>query len=269
MRKSLDEIRNSFAGRKKANEKQTPLCYYVVRPLSFYLTWLILPLGVSANQVSIFSFLIGLSGCISLSFGYDVGVYVGSILILIVWLLDHIDGNIARTTKTASSYGAFLDSALGTIVYFAFSFSLGIALYNTPDDKLQSMLRFLFKTKTELRPELFLFLGMANASFILLKEFFSIQYLGLSAHKDKGAVLEETKEWKSMSYNVNVPNRCLPMYLVYINILSNSVRLPWLLVAAFTKSLSIFLAFYAIVYLLDLLVTEAWHIHRIKEITSS
>ena len=173
MRKSLDEIRNSFAGRKKANEKQTPLCYYVVRPLSFYLTWLILPLGVSANQVSIFSFLIGLSGCISLSFGYDVGVYVGSILILIVWLLDHIDGNIARTTKTASSYGAFLDSALGTIVYFAFSFSLGIALYNTPDDKLQSMLRFLFKTKTELRPELFLFLGMANASFILLKEFFS------------------------------------------------------------------------------------------------
>ena len=267
---SLNEIRDSYSGKKKANEKKFPFDHYIFRPLSFYLTWLLLPLGISANQVTVFSFFIALAGCVSLCFGYSMGVYIGSVLLTIFWIFDDTDGNIARVTGTSSPYGKFLDSMVGTVMYFAPFLSLGIALYNTPDDKLTNLLTFLFRTQIELGREVFLFLGIAAAISVLLSEALSARYSEFILGEGKGARLEEAKMVGSIQYSASVPKLYIPVYLIYANVKEQfGIWSPWLLVAAFTKSLSIFIAFYAVVYLLDLLIIQAWHIYRIKEITSS
>ena len=101
----------------------------VIRPLSCYPTWLFLRLKITANQATITSLLVGLGGCATLALGYFV---VGALLINISYLLDRIDGNIARITGTSSILGRLIDGFTDFLLDALVPVSIGIGLYHYP-----------------------------------------------------------------------------------------------------------------------------------------
>ena len=82
---------------------------YIVREAALPLTWLFLHTPISANGVTFISLLVGLGGCF-VFIGADKWSYVGGAFLLQLWyLLDHVDGQIARFYKKESITGVFFD----------------------------------------------------------------------------------------------------------------------------------------------------------------
>ena len=113
---SLAQIRTSLPSEK--NSFDSLWIRFVLRPLSFPVTWVFLRLGSSANQVSCLAVLVSLIAAILMGTGEMCLVIIGAFLFNFFALLDCVDGNIARVRKQESSYGGFMD-ALGGYVAFA------------------------------------------------------------------------------------------------------------------------------------------------------
>lgn len=129
--------------------------YKVIRPLSCYPTWACIKLGITANQVTLFNFLVGLSGCILLSMGTYIPMVLGALLININYLLDRVDGNIAKTTNTITKTGQLLDTFSDYLIELLIPVCLGIGLYFNPAFGIPGvvylLLGFTFAIVTSLR----------------------------------------------------------------------------------------------------------------------
>jgi phosphatidylglycerophosphate synthase len=68
---------------------------------------LLISLGVTPNGLTVASWVLILLAAVLLAGGYRV---VGALVLLVGGLLDGLDGELARALKTASPFGAFLDS---------------------------------------------------------------------------------------------------------------------------------------------------------------
>lgn len=79
------------------------------RFFSVYITKLILYTPITANQVTMFMILCGFISAFFLSQGYYVDMIVGAVILEIIYLLDAVDGEIARYKKMQSTEGVFLD----------------------------------------------------------------------------------------------------------------------------------------------------------------
>ena len=106
--------------------------YKFIRPLSVYPTWVCLKLGIKPNQVTVFGFLLGILGCVLLSFGTYTTIILGALLINLNYLLDRVDGNVARMTNTTSQFGKILDVYCDYVIMVLTPVSLGIGLYFHP-----------------------------------------------------------------------------------------------------------------------------------------
>lgn len=103
--------------------------YYVIRPISLYFTWIILQTGMSANQVTVLHLGMGILGSICLGFpGFDAK-FLGVLALYVSYVLDNVDGEIARFRKQASISGKFLDTVAHTVVIPAMFLGLGIGTY--------------------------------------------------------------------------------------------------------------------------------------------
>ena len=125
---TLKMIRDSFE-QKREWEKQFPVNYYLVRPFSFYLTYIVLKITENPAKVALFGFIIGIIGCIFLAFSSMISIWPGICFILLYSISDAVDGNVARTTKNVTLFGKYLDGIIGSLIdgnYFLF---LGIGLY--------------------------------------------------------------------------------------------------------------------------------------------
>lgn len=132
---SAADFRTEYKGGSKAADDRNEIwTYYVVRPVSFYVAALLMRAGVTANQVTWLSFGVLLSGCALLGFGSHLAAVLGAGLINAWFLLDCVDGNIARYQKTSSAYGAFLDTMGGYGAYALVFFTAGIGACNRPGD---------------------------------------------------------------------------------------------------------------------------------------
>jgi phosphatidylglycerophosphate synthase len=103
---------------------------FFIRPVSYFFTYFFLLFGISANQVSIFSAMFGISSSfIFLFFDYEY-YFAGAILIIVCSILDASDGTIARYKKTSSSHGEYVD-AVAMYISVAFIYlSIGYAVDN-------------------------------------------------------------------------------------------------------------------------------------------
>ena len=79
--------------------------------------------NISADQVSVFGFMIGMAGAAAIGFHYYI---FGMVLILLNRLADGIDGALARI-KGATDRGAYLDICLDFIFYSAVVFGFAVA----------------------------------------------------------------------------------------------------------------------------------------------
>jgi phosphatidylserine synthase len=82
----------------------------VLRRLSKPLTWLAVKVGATPNQVTIASFGIGLLAAYFFAQGDTRSLIIGALLLQLSIVVDCVDGELARYTRTFSELGAWLDA---------------------------------------------------------------------------------------------------------------------------------------------------------------
>ena len=125
MVESLKEL-NRICQKPRYKEVGNWMVRHMVRDAALPVTWLLLHTNISANQVTLASLIIAMSGALCL-FGIPKGFFLlGAILLELWYFLDHVDGQIARYRKAASLTGRFFDFLTHHIVHGSVFFGLGI-----------------------------------------------------------------------------------------------------------------------------------------------
>ena len=92
----------------------------ISRPMALRVTRVIAPLRIPADLMTCFAWATGLAAAVAFAFGQPWGWLAGAILLQLWYLLDHVDGQLARLYETESLDGAGLD--------YLMHHSLGIAV---------------------------------------------------------------------------------------------------------------------------------------------
>ena len=105
------------------------------RRFSIYFTKLFLKIGISANQATLLSFISALFGGLFLIFATNILYLLISALFLILCLvLDRVDGEIARYTKSASKFGKYFDFMVGSSAQSYINICMTFGAYNALHD---------------------------------------------------------------------------------------------------------------------------------------
>jgi phosphatidylglycerophosphate synthase len=100
---------------------------FVLRPISFPASWLLLRLGLSADAVTYVSALLCVAGFVFIAAGGALFTWTGIVLFFIFGILDCADGNMARVIGKPNPWGEWVDAFGGYIAYATILLSLGIA----------------------------------------------------------------------------------------------------------------------------------------------
>jgi len=104
----VSEIRKIIA-KPQVNFQSPWYARKVTRKISVYVTWLFLHTNISANQVTLLQNLTGFLGFLLLCCPGRFAALLGMLLIQLGYVLDCVDGEIARYRKTPSVNGIFMD----------------------------------------------------------------------------------------------------------------------------------------------------------------
>jgi phosphatidylglycerophosphate synthase len=239
---TLQEIRDAYM-QKKSWEKQFPINYYIVRPLSFFLTHVILKITTNPARVAAWGFIIGLLGLISLSCTLIFSLWPGIIFIILYSISDAVDGNIARTTSNVTLFGIYLDGLLGEFIDGNYFFFLGLGCYLAGTSINDPMISQLGRDYARALP---LFLGAWIIICRLWSSNFESRYQTFRIKKEGLAPLDNSQIYKTIGKS-SLSNRWY--YLLFINIecLNNQLLLLVLLTALDLETwfLLIFALFYS------------------------
>jgi len=81
----------------------------ITRPAALPITWLMLPSGISAHAVTLIALGCGMAAAAALAWGTSTGWLTAAIFLQLWYLLDHVDGQVARYRGTDSLDGVQLD----------------------------------------------------------------------------------------------------------------------------------------------------------------
>ncbi len=102
---------------------------HVCRKFSIYITRIALSLGISANIVTLIFFMIGILACFFLMLGTILGFLMGALTLQFWYLIDHVDGEVARYRKQVTVTGVYFDKMAHYLVNATIFFSLGWGVY--------------------------------------------------------------------------------------------------------------------------------------------
>ena len=102
---------------------------FVLRPISFPVSWAALRMGLSPAFISYFSALVSIAGGILFAWPVSCLAGIGIILLNFFSVLDCVDGNMARVSGKAGPWGGWADAASGFIAYTSVFFASGIYMY--------------------------------------------------------------------------------------------------------------------------------------------
>lgn len=100
-------------------------------PIAKNLTPLFIYFKLSPNQITLLSGIVGISGAIFFSSSNRYAVFIGSLGYILYYLLDYVDGNVARIKNKSSISGNFLDIFMSPIVAISISMSIYIGARET------------------------------------------------------------------------------------------------------------------------------------------
>ncbi|MCM8776081.1 MAG: CDP-alcohol phosphatidyltransferase family protein [Candidatus Omnitrophica bacterium] len=125
MVESLKEL-NTICQKPDYTTKGNWMARHIVRPAALPITWLLLHTPVSANQVTLVSLGVGLAGIYLLAL-VPKALFLAGVLLFQMWyLLDHVDGQIARYRENVTLTGRFLDFLTHHVIHGTVFFSLAI-----------------------------------------------------------------------------------------------------------------------------------------------
>ncbi|MBT0770487.1 CDP-alcohol phosphatidyltransferase family protein [Kineosporia sp. J2-2] len=100
---------------------------FVLRKLSWRLTGPAERLGLTPNQVTAGSFVLGLVAAVLIASGDRLPAVIGALLLQLCVVVDCVDGELARYRRRFSRLGAWLDASTDRIKEFAVIFALAVA----------------------------------------------------------------------------------------------------------------------------------------------
>lgn len=137
-RYSLTEVKKSF----NASAASQPLIFSrLIRPFSFYMTYIVLRFRMNAYQANVVGLILGVLGCIFFILGGltaqtgEPYLLIGTLLYLLFLVFDFVDGNVARVTDSVSYLGKFIDGVVDIFVETAIPLSLSIGYFLLSDSK--------------------------------------------------------------------------------------------------------------------------------------
>jgi CDP-alcohol phosphatidyltransferase-like enzyme len=102
---------------------------FILRKVSWRVTGLAERLGVTPNQVTIASFLIGLLAAGFIATGQRPLMVLGAVLLQICLVVDCVDGELARYRRRFSRFGAWLDATTDRVKEFAAVAAFAVAAH--------------------------------------------------------------------------------------------------------------------------------------------
>lgn len=126
---SLKEL-NKIVQKPDYKKKGNWMARHLVRDAALPVTWLFLHTNVTANQVTLMSLGIGFLGIAWLTVPAMSGFFIGVVLLQLWYLLDHVDGQIARYRKQVTLTGRFFDFLTHHLIHAALFFGFGLYAYH-------------------------------------------------------------------------------------------------------------------------------------------
>ena len=101
----------------------------ITRPAALRITWIVAPWGLSANAATLAAWGCGAAAAAAFGWGAVWGWVVGAALLQLWYLLDHVDGQLARLHGTASLDGVQLDYLMHHTVNLLVPLGVGFGLF--------------------------------------------------------------------------------------------------------------------------------------------
>lgn len=101
----------------------------ISRPAALRITWLVAPWGVTANAATLAAWGCGVAAAAALAWGTVWGWLLGTGLLQLWYLLDHVDGQLARLRGTSSLDGVQLDYLMHHTVNLLVPLGIGFGLF--------------------------------------------------------------------------------------------------------------------------------------------
>ncbi len=240
---TINEIRKAHSSEKAASDRRYLWLFLVARRVSFYLTWFFIKLGISANQVTYLSIVCVCLGCLLLATGSYYYVILGSILVNLWFILDCVDGNIARYHRSPSKYGQFVDG-IGADITEAFLFtSIGIGVYFNPNRSFEKLLSlFLSDSFGPIDKGIYLIFGSLTSLTIILRRLIGQRLIAIMPRKDE--FIEREIEIKKP-----LKSKYPALFFIYGNLTGLSgLTLPALIFVAYFKVFDSFVILYFLIY---------------------
>ena len=153
----LRRVRQTYVGEQK---KDLLVVRHLYRPLSFPLSVLPLILCLGPNQVTLANFLLVIVSCILFVIGQSVATWIGAALFCAIFVVDCVDGNVARYLNQRRYFGKLIDGLVDVLVYLIY---IAIAVGN------------LRQGRSAFSPLVDLFAGSAIALAMTFTSYFRIR----------------------------------------------------------------------------------------------
>lgn len=122
-----------------AKKKSAVRFTYIYYPISYPLSFILFKLGLSANAVSILGIILSIIGGV---FIFSGCILSGLLFLLVSYILDFCDGNIARVYRNhlhivdaeKQKLGLLLENLYANVSYFIFFISLGFYFFTQTND---------------------------------------------------------------------------------------------------------------------------------------
>ncbi len=108
----------------------------LIRPAALRVTWIVAPWGISANAATLAAWACGLAAAAAFAMGHVTGWVLGTVLLQVWYLLDHVDGQLARYHGTASLDGVQLDYMMHHTVNGSIALGIGWGLFVTSGNSI-------------------------------------------------------------------------------------------------------------------------------------
>ncbi len=110
------------------------------RRISIYMTVFFVRTGVHAMGVTTVFLLCGIASAAFFALGGRLNFFIGALLLQLWYILDHVDGEVARYFEESSLTGVYYDEVVHYIVHPAVLFGIGFGLLRTTGSRLLLLL---------------------------------------------------------------------------------------------------------------------------------
>ncbi len=126
-----EKVKLSFReiGEKRKKAYPESVWFAITRACSLPFTYVLAHTPITPNGVSMLSLLVLLTACGFILAATPATLFIGGVLCFLSWVLDCVDGEIARIKGKASSFGAWFDGALDRIGDVLLFTALAVAAY--------------------------------------------------------------------------------------------------------------------------------------------